>query len=61
MPRGVKVRELHLGEGEAAEGDAIVTIRYEDTLRRGERFGGGTQSIDLGRRAGPARIAVRPG
>lgn len=50
MPSRVKVQELHVGEGEVAERHDIVTIRHEGTLRRGERFGGGIETIDLGRR-----------
>lgn len=50
MPRRIKVQELLVGDGEVAERDAIVTVRQEGTLRRGERFGGGIETIDLGRR-----------
>jgi hypothetical protein len=50
MTRGVKIQELRIGEGEVAGRDTIATVRYEGTLRRGERFGGGMQEIDLRRR-----------
>ena len=50
MPRRVKTRDLRIGDGEVAERGTLVAIRYEGYLRRGERFGGGTVTIDLGRR-----------
>jgi FKBP-type peptidyl-prolyl cis-trans isomerase len=50
MPRRVKARDLRVGDGEVAERDTLVTVHYEGFLRRGERFGGGTETIDLGRR-----------
>jgi FK506-binding nuclear protein len=50
MPGGIKIRELRVGDGEVASGESIATIRYEGTLRKGERFGDGTETIDLRRR-----------
>jgi FKBP-type peptidyl-prolyl cis-trans isomerase len=47
MPRGIKIREIRVGDGDVASGDSIATIRYEGTLRKGERFGDGTETIDL--------------
>jgi FKBP-type peptidyl-prolyl cis-trans isomerase FkpA len=50
MPRGIRIREIRVGDGKVATGDSIVTIHYEGTLRRGEPFGDGTETIDLRRR-----------
>jgi FKBP-type peptidyl-prolyl cis-trans isomerase len=50
MPKGVKIQELRAGDGDLAERGTIVTVRYEGTLKRGDRVCGGTETIDLGRR-----------
>jgi FKBP-type peptidyl-prolyl cis-trans isomerase len=50
MPSGIETRELLVGEGEVASRRSIATIRYEGKLGRGDRFGGGEKTIDLGRR-----------
>lgn len=50
MPGRVRVDDLQIGEGEEARRGCLVTVRYEGFLRPGERFGGGTETIDLGRR-----------
>jgi FKBP-type peptidyl-prolyl cis-trans isomerase FkpA len=50
MPRGINIREIRVGDGDVASGDSITTIRFEGTLRKGERFGDGTEAIDLRRR-----------
>jgi FKBP-type peptidyl-prolyl cis-trans isomerase len=48
--QGIKIREIRVGDGEVATGDSITTIRFEGTLKKGERFGDGTETIDLRRR-----------
>jgi FKBP-type peptidyl-prolyl cis-trans isomerase len=50
MPSGIETRELLVGEGQVASRRSIATIRYEGKLGRGDRFGGGEETIDLGRR-----------
>jgi FKBP-type peptidyl-prolyl cis-trans isomerase len=50
MPRGIKIRETRVGDGDVASGDSITTIHYEGTLRRGDLLGDGTETIDLRRR-----------
>jgi FKBP-type peptidyl-prolyl cis-trans isomerase len=47
---GIKIREIRVGDGDAASGDSIATIRHEGTLSKGKRFGDGTETIGLRRR-----------
>lgn len=50
MPKGVKVRDLRVGEGAVAERGTTVTVRYDGFLRRGDRFQSTTYTFDLSRR-----------
>jgi FKBP-type peptidyl-prolyl cis-trans isomerase len=59
MPKGVKIQELRVGEGDVAERGSIAVVRYEGTLKRGERVCGGTETIDLGRRETIAGLRYR--
>lgn len=59
MPRGVEVEELQIGDGPEVTRGAIVTVRFDGTLRRAERLGGDTktyQDAGTGRRLGPALL-----
>src|SRR3954462_6628205 len=50
MPKGVKLQEIRVGDGDVAERGTIATVRHEGTLKRGEKVCGGTETIDLSRR-----------
>ena len=50
MPKGVKVRDLRVGEGAVAGRGTTVTVRYDGFLRRGDRFQCTTYTFNLSRR-----------
>ena len=50
MPKGVKVRDLRVGEGAVAERGMIVTVCYDGFLLRGDRFQSTTYTFDMSRR-----------
>jgi FKBP-type peptidyl-prolyl cis-trans isomerase FkpA len=51
MRSGVKLRDLRVGGGAVAERGATVSVRYDASLNRGERFQEGiSYSFRLGRR-----------
>ena len=49
-PAGLKVQEVTVGAGALAERGKLVTVSWRGTLNRGEEFGGGTYSFQIGKR-----------
>jgi FKBP-type peptidyl-prolyl cis-trans isomerase len=50
VPSGLKVEDVTVGSGAAAERGATVSIRWRGTLNRGDEFGSGEVSFRVGER-----------
>jgi FKBP-type peptidyl-prolyl cis-trans isomerase len=50
MLSGLRLRDIVVGTGAAAERGRVVTVRWRGTLNRGDELGQGTVSFCVGRR-----------